>query len=87
MKGDLTINQKSYRLAKEVGDSMSKLIEVWMNNATCIDMAGNICLIGKDFMHARDNNLFPISLTHKVGKKKSGRMLDGVEYNGMPKNH
>lgn len=28
--------------------------------AICFDSVGNICRRGKDMMHARDNNLFPV---------------------------
>lgn len=36
----------------------------------CIDTEGNICFIGEDFMHARDNNLFPV---------KAYRLIRSVE--------
>lgn len=47
----------------------------WVNTATqkigqlskhkeliCKDTAGNVCTIGKHFMYARDNNLFPVKV-------------------------
>lgn len=47
----------------------------WVNKATswfapykygysciCLDTAGNVCHIGEDFKHARDNDLFPVKV-------------------------
>lgn len=57
----------------------------WMSNPTCVDIAGNICHIGEGFMNARDNNLFPVAVMHKVGKHKAGAILEGKEYKEFPK--
>lgn len=46
----------------------------------CVDMDGNVCKIGKDFMNAK----YPVVILSKVGKKEAGRLLNGFEYNAMP---
>ena len=46
----------------------------------CVDMDGNVCKIGKDFMNAK----YPVVILSKVGKKQAGRLLNGFEYNAMP---
>lgn len=56
----------------------------WVNGGTCLDTKGRILRNGADFMRARDEGSFPVAVLHKVGKKRAGRLLDGVEYNGLP---
>lgn len=56
----------------------------WVNGGICLDSRGRQLRIGGDFMAARDEGTFPVTIMHKVGKKAAGRLLDGVEHNGMP---
>jgi len=46
----------------------------------CVDMAGDTCNIGQDFMHAE----YPVAIMQRIGKGKSGHMLDGKEYREFP---
>ena len=39
---------------------------------------------GADMEQARDNKKFPVTIMHKVGKKASGRLLDGRIWNEFP---
>lgn len=55
-----------------------------VNGGICLDAAGRRCRIGADFMRARDEGAFPVTILDRVGKKAAGRLLDGVEHNGMP---
>jgi len=52
----------------------------WVRGGTCLDSEGKICKCGADFQTAK----FPITIMHRVGKARAGRLLDGVEHNGMP---
>ena len=54
--------------------------QTWVNGGTCIDLAGRVCRIGKDFMAAK----YPVAIMHKVGRKAAGQLLDGREWNEMP---
>lgn len=56
----------------------------WMKGATCLDTGGNVLNIGGDFMAARDAGRFPVALLHRIGKAKSGRLLDGTLHDAMP---
>ena len=56
----------------------------WVNGGVCIDAAGRHCKIGADFMRARDEGTFPVTIMHRVGKKAAGRLLDGQEWSQMP---
>lgn len=56
----------------------------WVNGGTCMDAKGRICTIGADMMRARDEDAFPVSIIHRVGKKRAGRLLDGVEWSQFP---
>ena len=49
----------------------------WVNGGTCVDMTGRICRTGADFESAE----YPVAIMHRIGKKASGRELDGVIYN------
>lgn len=57
----------------------------WVNGGICLDRTGRRLQIGGDFMRARDENTFPVTIMHHVGKARAGRLLDGVEHNGFPK--
>jgi len=39
---------------------------VYQNNTICVDGSGNLCVIGKNFMKARDDNAFPVKV-YRVG--------------------
>lgn len=56
----------------------------WMRGNICVDTKGRVLEIGGDFMRARDENAFPVVLMKKMGKSKSGRLLDGVTHDGFP---
>lgn len=56
----------------------------WVNGGACFDAQGRRCKVGADFMRARDEGTFPVTIIHHVGKKAAGRTLDGREWNEMP---
>ncbi|MGP3699223.1 phage Gp37/Gp68 family protein [Rhodobacter sp. NSM] len=56
----------------------------WVNGGICLDARGRQCRIGADMMRARDEGAFPVTIMHRVGKARSGRLLDGREWNEMP---
>lgn len=55
-----------------------------VNAGICLDSDGNRLRIGEDFMRARDEGKFPVTILDRVGKHAAGRLLDGVEHNGYP---
>jgi protein gp37 len=56
----------------------------WVNGGICLDKAGRILSIGADMMRARDEGTFPVTIMHRVGKRRAGRLLDGREHNAFP---
>lgn len=56
----------------------------WVNGGTCMDAKGRICKSGADMMRARDEDAFPVTIIHRIGKKRAGRLLDGVTHDGFP---
>ncbi len=56
----------------------------WVNGGICLDRNGKQLQRGADMAEARDAGNFPVTIMHKVGKKKAGRLLDGREHNGYP---
>jgi len=52
----------------------------WVNGGRCVDIDGKPCIRGENFMKAS----YPVAIMHRVGKKKSGRLLDGREWNQYP---
>lgn len=52
----------------------------WVQGGICMDTDGKIMKIGKDMAQARDEGKFPVTILHRVGKKKAGRLLDGVTH-------
>ncbi len=56
----------------------------WVNGGICLDAKGRQCSIGADMMRARDEGAFPVTIMHRVGKKASGRFLDGRTWDQMP---
>lgn len=59
----------------------------WVNGGACFDAQGRRCKIGADFMRARDENTFPVTIIHRIGKKAAGRLLDGRTWDEMPEVH
>lgn len=57
----------------------------WVQGGICLDKHGKQLKNGKDFMEARDNDAFPVTIMHKVGKHNSGNVLDGVVHQEWPK--
>lgn len=55
----------------------------WVNGGICLDKDGIELKNGRDFMRARDTGKFPVTIMHRVGKRTAGRLLDGVEWNGV----
>lgn len=56
----------------------------WIGGGVCVDRFGEELRIGEDFMHARDDGRFPVTVLHRVGKKAAGRLLDGVLHDAFP---
>lgn len=56
----------------------------WVNGGICLDADGLQLKNGGDFMRARDAGKFPVTVMHRIGKKASGRMLDGRTWDQMP---
>lgn len=63
----------------------------WVNKAStrvrggaCLDRLGQNLKCGADFMRARDENAFPVTILDRVGKHAAGRLLDGREHNDLP---
>ena len=56
----------------------------WVNGGACLDAFGRHCKIGADFIRARDEQSFPVTIVHRVGKKAAGRLLDGRTWDQMP---
>lgn len=56
----------------------------WVNGGICLDKDGNELRNGAAFMKARDEDRFPVTIMHRVGKKAAGRLLDGREWNEFP---
>ena len=56
----------------------------WVNGGICLDANGVELKIGADFMRARDEDAFPVTIMHKVGKKSAGRLIDGRTWDEVP---
>ena len=56
----------------------------WVQGGICLDKNGQQLKNGRDFMGARDNGHFPVTIMHKVGKKAAGSLLDGIEHKEYP---
>jgi len=50
--------------------------DTWVNGGVCLDQSGKHLVNGSDF----DTASYPVAVLHKIGKKHSGRILDGQEY-------
>ena len=56
----------------------------WVNGGICLDRHGRELKNGGDFKRADDEGAFPVTIMHRIGKKASGRLLDGVLHDGYP---
>lgn len=56
----------------------------WVSGGICLDRYGMSLKTGEDFMRARDEDRFPVTVMHRVGKKAAGRLLDGVLHHAFP---
>lgn len=56
----------------------------WVCGGICLDKDGRELKNGGDMMRARDEDKFPVTIMHRVGKKAAGRLLDGVLHDGYP---
>jgi protein gp37 len=52
----------------------------WINDGLCLDLDGKVLRRGGDF----DAAVYPVAVVHKLGKKKTGRVLDGREWLDLP---
>lgn len=52
----------------------------WINGGICVDAKGVLMRRGLDF-EAAD---YPVVIMHKLGKKRSGRIIDGLTWNELP---
>jgi protein gp37 len=54
----------------------------WVNKGdACLSIDGTTCKRGKDFQECA----YPVAIMQRIGKKEAGRLLDGKEWNEMPK--
>lgn len=58
--------------------------QTWVQGGICLDHDGRELKNGGDMMRARDDEKFPVTIMHRVGKKAAGRLLDGVLHDGYP---
>lgn len=79
----MTTGEPVFRAFKDYQNWVHKA-PTWVNGGMCIDAAGRHCKIGADFMRARDEGTFPVTIIHRVGKKAAGRRLDGRTWDQMP---
>ena len=56
----------------------------WVNGGACLDAAGRRLNIWANFMRARDEGTFPVTIIHRVGKARAGRILDGRTWDEIP---
>jgi protein gp37 len=56
----------------------------WVRGGICLDADGRELKIGADFMRARDEERFPVTIMHRIGKKAAGASLDGREWREVP---
>lgn len=79
----MTTGQQVFRVFPDFQTWVNKA-PTWVNGGACLDAAGRPCRIGADFMRARDEGTFPVTVVHRVGKARAGRLLDGVQHDGFP---
>lgn len=56
----------------------------WVQGGICLDRHGRELRNGGDMARARDQDSFPVTIMHRVGKKTAGRLLDGHTWDGFP---
>lgn len=56
----------------------------WVGGGICLDPHGQQLQKGDDFIRARDEGRFPVTVMHRVGKKVSGRLLEGTLHDEFP---
>ncbi|WP_059414457.1 DUF5131 family protein [Cupriavidus basilensis] len=56
----------------------------WVRDGICVDRCGLQLKTGEDFVRARDDGRFPVTVMHRVGTKAAGRLLDGVLHDAYP---
>ncbi|MGP0171308.1 DUF5131 family protein [Pseudomonas sp. NCHU5208] len=61
--------------------------QTWVNGGICLDKHGVELRNGADMARARDADGFPVIVMHSVGKRNSGRELDGKLHDEYPPNH
>jgi protein gp37 len=54
--------------------------DTWVNGGTCLDLDGKLLTRGGDF----DTASYPVVVTHRIGKKKAGRAIDGRTHDDLP---
>lgn len=79
----MTTGEPVFRTFKDRQTWINKA-STWVNGGSCFDAAGRECRIGADFMRAEAEGTFPVTVIHKVGKARAGRLLDGREWNEFP---
>lgn len=56
----------------------------WVNGGICLDKNGAELKNGGDMMRARNEDRFPVTIMHRVGKRAAGRLLDGRTWDEYP---
>ena len=56
----------------------------WINGGICVASDGSLIQDGGDMRRAEEQGLFPVTVMHRVGKRKAGRLLDGVLHDSYP---
>ncbi len=83
----------AYRMSDQVPvfrqfDSFQQWVNkasTWVNGGICIARDGTLIKDGGDMRRAQEQGLFPVTIMHRVGKRKAGRLLDGILYDSYPK--
>ena len=80
---NLATNQRVFRQFLSFEQWVNKA-PTWIQGGVCLDNTGRVCSSGADFERARDENTFPITVMHRVGKSSAGRCLDGITHDALP---
>lgn len=80
---NLATGEPVFRQFRDFGHWVAKA-PTWIDGGTCIDTCGRVLVRGTDFMRARDENTFPVTILHRLGKHAAGRLLDGREWSEFP---
>lgn len=57
--------------------------ELFSNDVACIDSKGRLCLVGKQFMRARDERTFPVDVYRLDDVRLASDNSDSVLCNGL----